>query len=332
MSDVIGTAIIGPSFVIGEEEASTGGNATAQIKTEKPPLGLHAELVFPNGTTTRWDSDAVDARNQPTGISFKTSRYNGFTDCNLTLNRRIDQDYPDLGLLEGLNLIGYDASVAYEGWVAALPRSLQTTPQIGVQAQGWMAHAKDQTFIECYVDRDLSKWRQMGIALNAGQITSKFAPSSMSVANDQSFQPALIATVTGPWGTEGMPDVEAWWGQPGVTIGSIYAAWSKTSTILSADTNWKWRVDLADNDAAGGLQEGAELRSPGPNVTTTTATTATRAYGRIVLAYTTSSASTSAFTVYWSKVAVYGTHGLTKHGEEPGGFYVSDIIRNIANR
>src|SRR5437868_2557928 len=128
------------------------------MAVERPPLELHAELVYPDGTTTRWDKDAPLAKDEPTGITLRTKRYTGFADAQLVLARRIDIDYPDLGLLDGLNLVGHDGSVAYEGRIATLPRSLQTSPSVGVQVQGWMSHAKDQPFVECYVDRDLSKW------------------------------------------------------------------------------------------------------------------------------------------------------------------------------
>src|SRR5438105_10286474 len=114
----------------------------------RPPLALHAELVYADGTSARWDKDAREARDRPTGITFRTQRYTGFADAQLMLNRRIDLEYPDLGLLDGINLIGHDGSVAYEGRVGTMPRSLQQGPSIGIQAQGWMSHARDEPFVE----------------------------------------------------------------------------------------------------------------------------------------------------------------------------------------
>src|SRR5438477_9448799 len=120
-------------FTLGGDEAVVPGAPLPSVFAgNRPPLELHAELVYPDGTTTRWDKDAREAKDRPTSISFRTQRYTGFADAQLTLNRRIDLDYPDLGLLEGLNLIGHDGSVAYEGRIGSMPRSLQTGPSISV--------------------------------------------------------------------------------------------------------------------------------------------------------------------------------------------------------
>src|SRR5438105_15187720 len=131
-------------FVEEESPPPKGAPLPAVYEGARPPLALQVELVYPDGTTARWDKDAKEAKDRPTGITFRTQRYSGFADAQLTLNRRIDLDYPDLGLLDGINLIGYEGSSGYEGRIGSLPRSLQTGPVVTVQAQGWMSQAKHE--------------------------------------------------------------------------------------------------------------------------------------------------------------------------------------------
>ncbi len=58
------------------------------------------------------------------GLSFSTRRGDGFSEGSVTLARRIDRDYVDLSLFDDVSFVGADGSVAYEGRVAAMPRSL----------------------------------------------------------------------------------------------------------------------------------------------------------------------------------------------------------------
>lgn len=301
------------------------------MATERPPLELHAEVVYPDGTTARWDADAREAKDVPTGITFKTQRYNGFADAQLTLNRRIDVDYPDLGLLDGLNLVGHDGSVAYEGWIGAMPRSLQSGPQIAVQVPGWMSHAKDEPFVEIYVDRDLSKWQGPGTPLQVKEIINNYSPSSGSVGPDSAGTPSLVQQCTGAWAAEGRPFVSNWYHAPGINVGAVYYAWTKGEKVNAADTNWVWKVQILEDDALAVVVDSGSLRAAGPGTGTLTSTAGS--WAALIYRYNAAGGTANVpYAVYWSKLAVYGAHGLERRGEDPGGFYVSDMMADIAQR
>src|SRR3954453_10674530 len=126
----------------------------------RPSLELAVEVTAADGTQYRWGS-GKRAGDVPQGLSFKTKQSEGFADASLTLSRRIDREYVDLHLLDGVVISGADWSVAYEGRVAALPRSMQQTHTVSVQAVGWMAHTRDGKLQEVYVDRNLGAWQDM---------------------------------------------------------------------------------------------------------------------------------------------------------------------------
>jgi hypothetical protein len=313
----------------------SGAPERAAQDGERPPLELHAEVVFPDGTTVRWDKDAVEAKDRPTGITIHTQRYTGFADAQLTLNRRIDLDYPDLGLLDGINLIGHDGSVAYEGRTGTVPRSLQGAPQISLQAQGWMSHAKDESFTEVYVDRELGKWTSPSVFRTAAVIAENFSWGSNGQLLDEAGNPAIELSFTDAWASPYKPVAEAWWlPQPGIDIGYVYYSFAASNalTMSSGDANWQVKAILSSDDKMSVIDATASLW-PGPAAGYLSAT-AGRTCAAMQFWYAASPAGTSGATYYvrFEKLAVYGSHGLTRQGEDPGGFFVSDMMVNIANR
>lgn len=302
----------------------------------KPPLGLQAELVFADGTTKRFDSDAKDAADQPTGISFKTARYTGFTEGQATLNRRIDLEYPDVGLLDGFNLIGYDGSVAYEGVVASLPRSLEGTPKIMILGQGWMSHATRQKFVEVYVDRDLSRWVAASVARTATIVGENFALTSGTNAPDQTGHPSIELPFSGAWVSPYRPVAEAWWlPQPGIKLGALYYSFTEhAATMSGADTNWNVHAFLSSDDKKTAQDTTAQLW-PGPALGyLETTTERTAACVQLFYGATPSGEAGKPFFARFEDLAVFGAHGLPVREitNPPGGYYVSDMILNIAAR
>jgi hypothetical protein len=321
-------------FVTGAEEVIPPGPPLPEVAAgNRPPLALQVELVYPDGTTTRWDKDAREAKDRATGITFRTQRYAGFADAQLTLNRRIDLEYPDLGLLDGLNLIGHDGSVAYEGRIAAMPRNLQTTPQITVQAQGWMSHAKDEPFVEVYVDRDLSKWTSPSRTRVAKQVGENFGLGSNSQLLDESGQPAVEIGFNDTWVSPYLPLAEAWWlPQPEVKLAALYYSLVGGSpNMILEDAKWKVRAQLSSDDQ--GTATDIVSLWPGPKAGYLEATEA-RTAAMVQLYYETSPGGTAGanFYAHFEKLAVYGDHSISVVGEDPGGFYVSELITNIAQR
>lgn len=308
----------------------TGSAASVAIDTgEKPPLGLQAELVYPDGTTTRWDSDSREAKDTPMGISFKTQRYTGFADASFTLPRPIDRDYPDLGLLDGINLIGYDGAVAYEGWAGSIPRSLQQTPQIGLQIQGWMASAKDQTFVECYVDRDLSKWGSPSAYRAAAIIGAGYSLGTVGSNLDEAGHPSVEVSFSGSWAAPYKAMTEAWWlPRAGIVLKALYYAFvSSTATaagftvaaLLSSDD----KTTAIDSVGLGSAPKTGYLLNTG---------TRTAAFFQLINTAAGGGAQGATYNAVLESLAVYGAHGLPGRGGDPLGFTVSEMMENIAQR
>lgn len=304
---------------------------------QKPPLGLQAELVFPDGSSKRLDCDAKTAADQPTGVSFGTQRYTGFASAQATLNRRIDRDWPDLGLLSGFNLIGYDGSIAYEGRIGSLPRSLEGSPKIMLMAQGYMSHAKDQSFAEVFIDRDLSKWVAPAARRVAKLLGENFALGNASSLNDETGTPVVQTEMAGPWVSPFHPLVEArWLPQAGISLGALYYDLAASSATMSTgDANWTTSATLTgdDNGTVGTSNGTGNVWGALPKTGYLEAT-GTRNSAVLQAQYAVSPGGAASTTYYarWAKLAVYGTHGLTRRGEDPGGFYVSDMIAAIASK
>lgn len=296
------------------------------MATERPPLELQAELVYPDGTTTRWDKDSA-AKDTPTGITLRTKRYTGFADAQFALARPIDIDYPDLGLLDGINLIGHEGSVAYEGRIATMPRNLQTSPSVGIQAQGWMSHAKDQPFVECYVDRDLGKWGSPSRARRAAITALNYIVNGASSLADETGEPVVELAFPGAWVTPYKPLAETLWPpQPGITLGVLYYNLLAVHGVGLAEAPWHLRLGVVANDNSN---EGTAVTALGGAYLAATGTAA-----QLSLWYENTSGGVANETYYahLAKLAVYGNHGLTRRGEDPGGFYVSDMLTNIVGR
>ncbi len=305
---------------------------------EKPPLGLHVEVETADGTTYCL-TPYSEAIYRPESLSFRTQRGDGFADGSFSLKRRIDQDFPDLNLLDTIRFTGHDGSVAYEGRHLANPRTNDSGHSIQVSCTGFMTHATQRPFQEIYVDRDLSKWTEAAVQrkLNA---SATYAMRDPSVNPDSATgQPALTTGITGPWGTApALGMCEAYYDAgSGLAIGSIYYAWKRGTNTGNADTNWMWDALLSTDDILSASDATGNLRAAGPGTGTLTATTTTRRYAAFQLIYTNvASASTAEYDLFWTVAAIYGTHGLTKQGTDSAtsakGFYTSDILKNIVGR
>lgn len=303
------------------------------MESERPPLGLQTELVYPDGTTARWDADSRLMKDRPTGITIKTQRYTGWADSQLALARRIDIDYPDLGLLDGMNLIGHDGSVAYEGSVGAMPRSLEGSPQISVQAQGWMAHAKDETFVECYVDRDLSKWVSPGNARTAYLLGGNYMLAGLNQLLDEAGHPAVELAFQGAWTAPYKPLAEAWWlPSPGITLGALYYSLTSAPLVNFADPEWHIRASLGIGDGAGAIVDTAYLGGVPSSGYVNGGSGRTSAQLGLWYERTPAGTAEATYAALFEDLAIYGAHGLSRRGEDPGGFYVSDMVVNFLNR
>ena len=299
------------------------------------PLDLYGEVTTASGTKYKWDANQAPG-SRPRNFSFSTKLGEGFSNGSLQLARRIDQDYPDLNLIDNVVFTGADGSVAYEGRNSAMPRELADTHTIGVTLAGWMASAKDRKFAEIFVDGDLSSWRAAGPTQRFRMLSAAYMPQDPSVLKDTNGQAAVETLISGAWAINNIPRAEAWYVPgSGITIGSLYYAWTQNT---ANGIGFNWHAGLATDETDVSTDVTADLEAAGPSSGTLTATTTARtaAFVRFLFGANAAAGSDGAqFRVIWTALAGYGNHGLTKRDGEAGrppGFYASDVIRNIAQR
>jgi len=297
----------------------------------KPPLELAVEITAAGGTRYRFDG-ASRALDRPQGVSFSTARFDGYKQASCDLPRRLDAENIDLNLLDNFSLIGQDGSVAYDGRVAGMPRSLDTSHKISVNAVGWMANARDRSLTEIYVDRDPSAWGDPSVQRQLNLLGGNNDYESPSVAPDDTGTPSVVTAPTGPWSRGHF--CEAWYDAgAGLGIATIYAAWKIGATVVSTDTNWTWKAALSVDDVATTVDLGANLRAAGPGTVTLASTATNRRYAilQIFYANVAAGANGTPYPVYWQP-AVYGNHTAPLVGAAPSGVYASDVIKDVVSR
>lgn len=304
--------------------------------TNHPPLGLSVVVTRPDGTTTRWGADSPRAQDVPQDITFRTQRMHGFADGGCSLARPIDRDHPDVGLLDGIELIGDDGSIAYEGRVAALPRSMESTHAFGVQAQGWMAETRRRKLTGLYVDRDMGQWQPAALERRNNLAGTYPITADPSTGSDTTGNPAVILRLTRFGNPGAVREIAAglYRAPDGEEIGSVYYDVATrdliNNTALTGGT-WTAVLALGDTDKFAAFNASANLAAGATG--TLTAATQTRTCAEMQLYFNASGAVDGDWQAAWRRLAVYGTHGLTKRAAlaagEPSGLYASDIIRHI---
>jgi hypothetical protein len=304
------------------------------------PLDLYAEVEAADGTRYNWNANASDPGSRLRNLSFSTKIGEGFSNASGQLARRIDADYPDLNLVQMVRVAGADGDVAYEGRLAAMPRELGDSHQIGVTLVGLMAHAKDRRFSEIYVDRDMSAWGNMTARRRSAWLTANWMPQDPQASTDSTDTSVanLSTAISGAWVSPYRPLSEAWYDAgPGNLLGKVGYSWKIDGPLSSADANWNWHVDLSSDDITTSFATSGNLRAAGPSTLQTLTDTTGWRYATIQMFYnaTPGGADATIYAIAWSKLAAYGNHGLTLHTGEPGepqGVYASDVLRDIAVR
>ena len=95
---------------------------------------------------------------------------------------------------------------------------------------------------------------------------------------------------------------------------------------------------LATTDTAAATNTSGNLRAAGPGTGTIATSGGTKYFALVQHSYNAGPAGSNntEFAIYWTCLAVYGAHGLTKQGSESAttakGFYASDVIQDIVER
>lgn len=146
----------------------------------KPNPSLAVEITAPNGAQSRWDPDSPFPQDVPIDPQFSTASGEGHTNASVTLNRPVNQDYTEIGLLNRFRLIGASGTVAYDGRISGAPKG----SQISVEAYGWSAHATQRPFTDFIVDRDKSQWGESALAEQARLAGFGYSPNSAPSSTD----------------------------------------------------------------------------------------------------------------------------------------------------
>ena len=300
---------------------------------------LALSVTHADGRITRWGPDEPNPTEIPGDLTFSSSIPGGFKDLSTSLLRRIDLDYADQALFDTVRVYGPGNRTAWEGRMAQFPRSHGDGFQIVPGAVGWSAHLNDDpSFMEIYVDRDLSHWSGASVQERLARVGTFTVADPSVTADDTTGFPSLTTPFSGKWTTTTKPLAEAWYKGAPVALGSVYYAWKKNANVNNADANWSWELFLSTDDIATTINTSGNLRAAGPGTGTVTTSGAAKNFASIWHYYNTAAGGTdnAEYAIYWTVLAAYGTHGLTKQGSESAstakGFYVSDVVRDIVTR
>jgi hypothetical protein len=197
---------------------------------------------------------------------------------------------------------------------------------------------RQRGFREIYVDRDLSKWGPASVQRRLNLLANYTAIDPSVTPDTTTGQPSLSTVFNGAWTNTSRPIVEAYYDGRGIPIGSLYYAWKKNANVNSGDAQWGWDALLSTDDILTTSDATANLRAAGPGTGTLSATGAAKKYAVARHYYNTgpAGAANTEYAVYWTCLAVYGAHGLTKQGTDSAtsakGFYASDVIQDIVER
>lgn len=303
------------------------------------PLELNAEVTTADGARFRWGAnEPADRRLR--NFSFSTKIGEGFSQAQGQLARSFLLDYPDLNLVDTITFVGADGSVAYEGRNSEMPRELSDSSSIGVSLAGWMTHASDRKFTEIYVDRDLSSWTEIPLARRVNLLSNNYQPGGPSSTPDENSEASVLTQVTDSWVAPFKPVSEAWYDVgPGLMIGGVAYTMTKRGVMAGVTaTPAVITAYIASNQTpTTATSTGNIVVSGNPVSSLLVATIPNGRYAFLQLLWDSTPAGLAGqhLDVYWSKLAVYGRHGLAVHDGQPGepsGVFASDVIKNIANR
>jgi hypothetical protein len=302
----------------------------------KPPLGLHTEIETAAGDTYRWDGNARNPADRPQAVTCGSKLGEGYSQSTVTLARKGALSYPDIDEFATIRHIGLDGQIAYEGRIAATPRSGR---KIEVQAVGWMSHARDTPIPALLiVDRDMNNWagasRTRNIALTASNITSAEPPRPMS---DSANAAGLLLAHASEWASPIRPDTEAWYDAgpfvDGNKIARLYYDMAAAGNTSTANANWDLQIRTTNTDDASVIvASSGDIWASVPIAQAMSDIIGSR-YAFVSFVYTVSPGGAPAYdySVHARKLAVWGNHGLNLYGTtEPYGARASDIIRYVA--
>lgn len=288
---------------------------------------LAISIEHADGRVDRWGPDEPDAENVPENIEFSSSIPGGHRDFRCDLRRRVDLDYADQHLLDNINVYLPGNRPVWQGRAVQYPRVHGDRAVITVGAIGHSALLKDfPAFKEIFVDRDLTHWHEAPLERRGAHVgTGPYENWGSVIDGGVSWDIPLNAAINDETSSELHYDAG-----PGLTIARLGYRGARTGAF----TNWEAAtlflnasVDFTGAASSSALTLDDTLRSATP--ATARRYAALRAYvstGPVTV--------TTAHQQRYTKLAVYGNHGLTLRtiSGEPDGVYASDVIPYILAR
>ena len=288
---------------------------------------LAITVTHADGTTTRWGPDEIDEGRLPTDLQTATANPGGFKDFGCGLMRDL-KPRADEALYDTVRVYGPGGETVWEGRVAQLPR--QTGAQRSVQpgAIGWSSHlTDDKSFREVYAALGMSGWGDppldRAVAQAVGSVPLGVLAQPIAAAGGLTWDvPSDRALPAGAVS-------EAWYQAPaGIKIAKVAYKGRRVQSFA----NIEGAQVLTTDDRAASAATGYPLTLD-DTIRLATITTPRRfAYlrVRIATAHTPAAGTQQSF----SKLAVYGDHGLTLYPitGELWGVLASDVIADAIGR
>lgn len=299
------------------------------------PYRLAISVTHADGGVTRWGPDELDARDIAKSIGWRTAIPGGFKDFTCSLLRPGQRSYQDQALFDNVRCYGPGNETGFDGRAVMFPRS--EDGRVQPAAIGWAAHLEDnRAFREIYVDRDLSRWVGPSVQrrLNLAAASAQYENGPQVLPDTATGQPSLQTPFMGPWAASRYS--EAFYLSAGIPIGSLYYAWKRDPAVVAATPPWTWASYLATDDVYSAIDGGANLLAAGPGAGTLAATGPRYAAAVQQTFGGAGGGAGTNFGIFWTCLAVYGNHGLTKRGlagaTNAQGFYGADVIADVVAR
>jgi hypothetical protein len=348
---VAGASSPAPGVALSPPPASaTAGASAPTIPTPEPPTPLEALLraeltvaiITANGTVYRWGPDEWNAENIPQALAFSTAMPGGFKTATITLPRRIDLEYPDLNLLDTVQILGPGNEIVWEGRDQQLPRTHGDTFSITVGAVGWSTHLMDDpSFREIYIDSDLSGWGEPSTTRKSAVIN--FGNARLDANMGAGWQgsgedpPGITFDFNGIITIAGRSDRGEAFYNAGPDLGALLyhfhrlsggtgASWTTQGALVKRDYDDLEFEPGPDHDAVTNANPFERIDAPGPGYK----------FARLISDWDDPGSGTAMTDLHsWEQLKVLGNHGLTLRGESDWpnvGFYASDIVADVVHR
>lgn len=294
-----------------------------------PPL--LASIDRHEGHPLQAGPDERDAFAVPLRTEFQTELPGGFGPGTIVLARPERFDPLEASLFAATRMYDEGGRNAHEGRVTGIRVGVN---ELTLELEGWAKHTEDdETAAEIFADQDLSAWgdisRQRKLdKMDAGQKLT--GSSEVTPPDDSTGIPALVLAMDA---IQTAASLEVMY-DAGLPIGDLYYDLvNKDNPTLNgmSAANWTLRLRLATDDVLSAYDDTGDLL-PNPDTGYLSATDDNRKRAFIEWNRDAAGSADGSWAVHGRDLTVYGRHSLPKRGADPGGLYVSDMVRYILER